>query len=81
MYDNKQTEIKDKAMALIVGIRRELANGTKHYRKSDGKLLKTDVEIIKTLINEGDIEFQPKPILIQLTEGEAQDIEKVFDKI
>ena len=55
MYDDKETEIRDKAVALLTGIRRALANGVKHYRLSDNKLLTTEKEIIETLLEHGQV--------------------------
>jgi len=60
MYDDKEIELHDNAMTLILEIRRALANGTKHYRKSDNMLLKTDLEIIEALIDEKEIIFEIK---------------------
>lgn len=53
------TKVMQDAVLLVEEIRKELANGTKHYRISDSKLLLTDKEIIETLIKEGRIEFLP----------------------
>lgn len=47
------------AILLITEVRSALANGTKHYRKSDGKFLTTDKDIIKTLLDEGVIIVEP----------------------
>lgn len=52
--------IEEKATLIISEVRRALANGTRHYRKSDNKLLETDIEIIETLIDEQEIIFEPK---------------------
>jgi len=60
MYDDKTIELQDRAIALIIGIRQALKNGTKHYRKSDNCLLKTDREILHALIDEGEILLEPK---------------------
>jgi len=60
MYNDKEVELYDNAMTLILEIRRALANGIKHYRKSDMMLLKTDREIIKALIDEKEIIFEIK---------------------
>jgi len=60
MYDDKEIELHDNAMTLILEIRRALANGIKHYRKSDNMLLKTDLEIIEALIDEKEIIFEIK---------------------
>lgn len=49
------------AILLIPEVRSALANGTKHYRKSDGELLTTDKDIIKALLEEGKIIFEPAP--------------------
>jgi len=60
MYNDKEVELYDNAMTLVLEIRRALANGIKHYRKSDMMLLKTDREIIKALIDEKEIIFEIK---------------------
>jgi hypothetical protein len=59
-YDDKETEIVDKAVTMLSEIDRALANGTKHYRVSDGKLLKTPKEIVQALLDEGEIQFEVK---------------------
>jgi len=43
------------ALIMIREVRDALARGTKHYRKSDGKLLVSEKEIIKVLLAEGEI--------------------------
>ena len=58
MYDDENIEIQDKAACLIYEIRRALNNGTKHFRKSNGTILQTDIEIIQALIDEGEIIFE-----------------------
>jgi len=55
MYDDKEIEIEDKTIVLIVSIQTALDAGAKHYRKSDNKLLKTAKEIIEALIKEKEI--------------------------
>ena len=60
MYDDKEIELYDNAITVILEVRRALANGTKHYRKSDMMLLKTDIEIIEALIDEKEIIFEIK---------------------
>jgi len=60
MYDDKEIERVDKAITILASIREALAAGTKHYRKSDNKLLTTDKEIIQALIDEKVIIFEPK---------------------
>jgi len=60
MYNDKEVELYDNAMTLILEIRRALANDIKHYRKSDMMLLKTDREIIEALIDEKEIIFEIK---------------------
>lgn len=59
MYDSKEVEILDKARLLLVEVGRALENGTKHYRKSDGKFLATRREILQTLVDEGELIFEP----------------------
>lgn len=59
MYDDKTIEVQDKAIALILGVRQALNNGTKHYRKSDGGLLSTEREILQALVVEGEIILEP----------------------
>lgn len=60
MYDDKNIEIQDKALVLIAEVRRALNNGAKHFRKSDGMLLETDKVILRALIDEGEIIFEPR---------------------
>jgi len=60
MYDDKEIEIEDKAILLIVSVRSALAGGTKHYRKSDNKLLITEHEILEAMRKEGGIYFELK---------------------
>lgn len=60
MYDDKNIEILDKALTIIAEVRRALSNGTKHFRKSDRKFLETPIEIIQTLVDEGEIIFEPR---------------------
>lgn len=59
MYDDKQIEVHVKALTLISEVRRALANGTKHYRVSDNKLLETEKEVLQALANEGGLIFEP----------------------
>ena len=51
------------ALILLAEVRLALNNGTKHYRKSDGKILETDEDIIKTLLDEGEIIIEPLNML------------------
>ena len=60
MYDDKTIELQDNVRALIVGVRQALKNGTKHFRKSDNCLLKTDKEILQSLVDEGEIILEPR---------------------
>jgi len=50
---------REKAVLLILETQRAVANGTLHYRVSDGKLLKTPKEILKTLVKEGKVTLEP----------------------
>ena len=59
MYDDKNIELLNNANLLIAEVRRALANGTKHFRKSDNAELHTEKEIIQTLIDEREILFEP----------------------
>ncbi|RLB91509.1 MAG: hypothetical protein DRH50_10980 [Deltaproteobacteria bacterium] len=59
MYDDDQTEVRAKAMILISEVRRALANGIKHYRIRDDKLLETEEEILQTLCDDGEIYIVP----------------------
>lgn len=43
------------AFIMIKEVRDALTRGTKHYRKSDDKLLITEKEIIEALLAEGEI--------------------------
>ena len=52
--------IFENALVLIKEIDRALRSGTKHYRKSDGKLLLTAKEILRVLVDEKEIIFEPK---------------------
>ena len=61
VYDDKETEVQDKAITLLICVRKALERGTKHYRKSDDCLLETDVEIIEALVEEGELIFEPAP--------------------
>lgn len=47
------------AVLLIQEVTKALDNGTLHFRKSDNKLLSTPLEIIETLVSEGEIIFEP----------------------
>lgn len=58
MYDDKNIEVQDKAMLLIIEIRRALNSGTLHFRKSDGSFLGTEREILQALVDEGGIVFE-----------------------
>ena len=60
MYDDKEIELYDNAITVILEVRRALADGIKHYRKSDMILLKTDMEIIEALIDEKEIILEIK---------------------
>ena len=60
MYDDKQVEAEDNARLLISEVRRALASGSKHYRKSDNRLLTTDLEIIEAMVEEGGVIYFPK---------------------
>ena len=60
MYDDKEIEVIDKALVLISEIKSALANGCKHYRKSDNKPLTTLKEIITALRDKGEIEIEPR---------------------
>lgn len=51
----KNNEAYDNAMILIREVNEALSHGTKHYRKSDGKLLTKPIEVIETLLREGEI--------------------------
>ena len=59
MYDDKETEIAEKAVVLLESINHALDMGTKHYRKSDDVLLTSTKEILKAMIDEGGIYFEP----------------------
>ena len=59
MYDDKEVELNAKAVILLKSIQAALSNGTKHYRKSDNKLLETAKEIIEALLEEKEIIFKP----------------------
>lgn len=59
MYNSKETETIDKAHLIIAEINRALSNGTKHFRKSDGKFLETPAEILRALADEGELVFEP----------------------
>lgn len=37
----------------------EIVAGTKHYRESDGKLLKTAREVMEALVDEGSVRMEP----------------------
>lgn len=52
-------DTQTKALLLLYEIKKALANGTKHYRVSDGKLLETMEEILGALMDEGSIQFEP----------------------
>jgi len=58
-YDDKEIEVVDKAVVLLLSIRAALAGGTKHYRKSDNKLLETEKEILQAMLDEGSLYFEP----------------------
>jgi len=60
MYDDKEIELYDNAITVILEVRRALTDGIKHYRKSDMMLLKTDIEIIEALIDEKEIILEIK---------------------
>jgi hypothetical protein len=49
---------EQKARLLFHAIDDELAAGTKHYRPSDGKLLKTAREVLDTLVDEGVVKLE-----------------------
>lgn len=51
---------KEEALLVIEEITSALRRGTRHYRKSDNKLLTTAKEIIEALMLEGEIIFEPK---------------------
>jgi len=59
MYDDKTIEVQDKAIVLILGVRQAMNNGTKHYRKSDNCILETEREVLKALVDEGEIILEP----------------------
>jgi len=63
MYDDKNIEVMDNALLIIAEVDRALNNGTKHYRKSDNKLLQTKQEIIRALADEGELIFEPKRMI------------------
>lgn len=47
------------ALCLIAEVKQALQKGTKHYRKSDNKLLTTPLQIITALSEEGSIYLEP----------------------
>ncbi len=51
---------REKAGMLLRAIRNELAQGTKHYNRA-GEELTTVKAILTTLLDEGEITFQPPP--------------------
>jgi len=55
-------EITENAIVLIREVRKALAIGTKHYRRSDGKLLGTELEIITALSEEKVLDFKPPTV-------------------
>lgn len=59
--------MKNEAMAdaalLISEVHNALAAGTKHYRASDNKLLETEEEVLRALVDEGRILFEKEKTL------------------
>ena len=53
------TEVEEKARILIEEVTKAIENGTRHYRKSDGKLLTTTREVLEALRDEKEIIFEP----------------------
>jgi hypothetical protein len=51
---------KEKALLLVAAVRKALKDGIKHYDKN-GRLLKTDREILEALQRDGSIQFELPP--------------------
>jgi len=60
MSKETKENVKELAHILMEEVQTALAKGTKHYRKSDNVLLTTVEEIVKAMVDEGEIILEPK---------------------